>query len=148
MYSKSLGILFLLSAVGLLGLFAWDAFFARSSRKQLESPFQGDWEEAPVEEELLEPDDAKTQIRELVNIAPNSLAKRRLTRIEWDAYVARRNYTLTTAEGDTWTALADKYLGDASLKQHLFDANPNLDPRLPLKLNQDVVIPFRYRQHR
>lgn len=148
MTGKALGILFLLAAVGLLGLFAWDTFFARTSRKQLESPFQGDWEDAPVEEELYEPEDGRTTVRSVIDLDPKALAERRLTRKEWDAYVARKDYSLSTIEGDSWDSLADKYLGNASLKKRLLDANPTLDPRVPLKPGQTLIIPFRYRQAR
>ena len=148
MAPKAIGILFLLTAVGLLGLFAWDTFFARATRKQLEAPFQSDRQDTPVEDELYEPEDGRITVRKVIDLDPKTLAKRRLTRKEWDAYVARKDYSLSTIEGDSWNSLADKYLGDASLKKRLLDANPTLDPRVPLKPGQTLIIPFRYRRPR
>jgi hypothetical protein len=146
MTPKALGISFLLLAVGLLGLFSWHTFGARTSRKQLDSPFQGDWEDAPAEEELLEPKGSSPTHRPIPDLRPEALAKRRLTKQEWDAWVARRNYPLTIVEGDTWEEMATKYLGDATLVHRLLEANPTIDPRRPLAPGKKLIIPFRYRR--
>lgn len=148
MTPKAWAAFFFCSAVALVGFFAWDSLFTRSSRRALEGPFQGDWQDSPVIEPDFQPEEQRVTHRDLVRIDSESLARHRLTRDEWKAYVSRRDHPYSVLRGDTWESVAERLLGGPGLKKRLFEVNPTLDPRLPLSPGTTVVIPFRYRRPR